>query len=429
MSKQKKSQIKLFERLAAEWHPEGYNFNGPYTQNIERMSLNYKGKVGTESYFLPANKVDLSGFKHDLAYFSPSPIARMFADQDYWSKFPKADTKIKSLSGAFIYGAWVSRIAKELGDLGISTYKFKKALPEILKVYKSLWFPAGVELTPAGPGQIPTYRTKGYYLPTLLMGKEGIIPDPLKSNINDFFRNTFGISLTTARGEAWKKRIYEPLRNLIFYSVFLGSSIIPKPVKEMKDLYKTTLNKYEQTEEYKKLNEQVNKVSESYNKYLNTVGYFDDKDDFVIKDKINENQAKRAYIQYYKTSKKYFDWVNDYYKDYPGFKKYVKETYPNDNKWKFEKLNAEELDKVVKPVMKPAPPIVTVPNFDFEILDPFPQKETEETIIDIKEPEEPEEEGLLEDEILKILQGIQEKPFETQAEISIDKTNWPDFLK
>ncbi len=418
MSQQINTDISLYEKISSEWHPEGYNFNGPYTKNIERMSLNYDGKVGTQSYFLPANKVDLSAFKHDLAYFSPSPIARMFADQNYWTNLPKTDTKMKALSGSFIYGAWISRIIKEAGDLGISSYKFKKALPELLKVYKSLWFPTGIELTPAGPGQIPTYRAKGYYLPSLLFGREGAIPEPLKSNINDFFRNTFGVSLTTARGGAWKKRIYQPLRNLIFYSVFLGSSIIPKPVKEMKDLYKTVLNKYEQTEEYKKLNEQVNMVSESYNKYLNTVGYFDNKDDFVIKDKINENQAKRAYIQYYKQSKKYFNWLNDYYKDYPGFKDYVKATYPNDNKWKFEKLNYDELDKVANPTMTPAPPITIPPKFDFEILEPYPREEQEEE--DISDDFKVER-------ITNILSGKQKPEEITKREIDI--SNLPDFLK
>lgn len=372
MTEQKKKTIKFFEKWGEEWHPEGYNFNGPYTQNIERMSLNYKGKVGTESYFLPYNKVDLSAFKHDLLYFSPSPIARMFADQEYWSKLPQTDTKIKALSGAFIHGAWVSRILKELAELGISSYKFKKAIPELFKIYKSLWVPSGIETAPVGPGQISTYRIKGYYLPSLLFGEQGAIPEPIKTNLKDLFYNTFGISLTTARGSAYKKRILGPLKNLLINGLFLGSSIIPKPLKELKDVYKVTLNKFEQTEEYKKLNEEIKKVYESYDNYLSKVGFFDDKDNFIIKDSINENEAKRAYIQYYKTSKKYFEWLNNFYKDYPGFKDYVKQTYPEYTKWKFEKLNFDELDKVANPTMKKPPAIEKI---NFEILEPFPVTE------------------------------------------------------
>ena len=74
---------KVVSRLPSfkEWHTlGGYNFNGPGTKVLDRLSLNYKGKVGTESYFLPVNKVDRSAIQHDLLYYSPDNIARIFAD-------------------------------------------------------------------------------------------------------------------------------------------------------------------------------------------------------------------------------------------------------------------------------------------------------------------------------------------------------------
>ncbi len=428
---QEKIKLNLIKRLSEEYHPEGYNFNGPYTKNIERMSLNYKGNVGTKSYYLPSNKLDLAAFKHDLEYFSPSPIARMYADNQYYNKNLK-DSNIPETkySQAFIYSTWLARIAKEATKLGISSLKIYKQIPALFNLYKSLYIPTGIQQVPAGPEQIPTYGLKGFYLPTKLFGREGIIPQPYRDNIKDFFYNNLGVKITTARGGAFNKRFYKPVRDLILYSLFIGSSVLPRPIPQVFKLLNEIFTNYKESKEYKELNNESSKVETAYKNYLNKVGYFNDSGDFVIKDKINENQAKRAYIKYYRESKKYFNWVNDYYKDYPGFKEYVKETYPNDNKWKMPKLDMKELEKVANPTMTKAPPIQLPPEFKFEILDPFPTSaEIKEPEIKEPEIEEPEEEGLLEDEILKILQGQQDKPFETPAEIKYNFDNLPDFLK
>ena len=391
MSKQKKFDTSIIKGWDKEWHLRGYNFNGPYTQNMERMSLNYKGYIGTKSYYLPANKIDLSAFKHDLQYFSPSPIARMLADKEYWNNLPEGEKKAKFLSGSFIYGAWAGRMIKELAKLGITGFRVKKAMPELFKIYKSLWIPTGKET--------------GFYLPTKLFGKEGVIPKKLREELNEFFFNTFGVKLTTARGGAFKKRFKAPIINLLFNSLFLGSSLVPEPIKKFRNFYNTVLDDYKESEEFKDLKRETEKVEDSYKKYLDTVGSFNKDGDFIIKDDINENEAKRSYIDYYKQSKKYFEWLNDYYESYPNFKEYVKATYPKDNEWKFPKLNVKELDKVANPVMKKPEPLIIPP--DFKVLDPFPvdvegirmpdlDKEPEEEPepewdIEFGEPEEPEE--------------------------------------
>ena len=59
---------------AGEWHVGGYNFNGPNTEVSNRLSLDYKGQVGSNSSFLPVNKLDYNAFQHDLLYFVPVPF-------------------------------------------------------------------------------------------------------------------------------------------------------------------------------------------------------------------------------------------------------------------------------------------------------------------------------------------------------------------
>ena len=66
-----------------EKHTSGYNWNGPGTKIYDRISLKYKGKVGTKSYWLPINKLDMQAFQHDLLYYSPNNIVRAYADSTY----------------------------------------------------------------------------------------------------------------------------------------------------------------------------------------------------------------------------------------------------------------------------------------------------------------------------------------------------------
>jgi hypothetical protein len=382
MSKQKKQKTKYFGLYEDEIHPEGYNWNGPFTQNMERMSLNYKGKVGTKSFYLPANELDYAAFVHDLQYFSPSPIARMFADKQYFEKNIKGSKRPSAqLSRAFIYGAWAGRIGKEIGKLGVTGFKLKEAIPSLLKILRSKYiYPFGIQpdarrrVNPDAPRMIPEFHL---------------------SDILDILYTNFGIDIREDRSTI------KEFVKMLLPSLFLGSEIVPKPIQEIKKVYKAVMDDYEESKEYKILDKETDKVKDSYKKYLDTVGSFNKDGDFVIKDNINENEAKRAYIDYYKQSKKYFEWLNEYYKDYRGFKDYVKATYPKDSEWEFPKLNPKELDKVANPVMKKAPPITLPPNFKFEVLDPFPR--------------EPEIEPEIEEDDEDIIVGFEDE--ETQRDI------------
>jgi len=443
MSKQKIKKPSLIERSKAEYHPEGYNWNGPFTQNMERMSLNFKGKVGTESYFLPANKLDLSAFLHDLQYFSPSPIARAYADNQYYTQnIEKSKKGLPLVSKAFIWSAWAGRTLKELAKIGISAKFIKDQIltstSDWFKFYKSLWIPTGLgvglEDVPSGMGEgsIPSARVKfnpkGFYLPSYLFGKYGKIPEPYRTNLNEWFMEKFGkeYSLTTARGAAYKKRFLPlAMRTLSLYLLY-GSKYSPQPLKGLDRLNKLTLKYWTESEEYKELDSESKKVYDSYLKYLDTVGSFNKDGDFVIKDNINEKEAKKTYTDYYKQSKKYFGWVNEYYKDYPDFKGYVQGTYPKNNKWVFPKLNKNMLDNVANPLMVKPPPIKIPPEFKFDILEPYPVEKEKE-----KEDEDDEDDDfdIPEEEIMAILEGRQDKPFETPAEFPDKPEDLPDWFR
>lgn len=371
-----------------EWHPKGYNWNGPFTQNMERMALTYDGNVGTESFFLPANELDLAAFVHDLEYFSPSPIARAYADNKYYKNYIEGSKKpIAQLSKAFIYSAWVSRLTNELVRLGVSLkFIWEDILnaKDWIKFYKSLWIPSklkiGLEDIPSGMGEgtIPSTRIKfdlkGKYFATELFGKKGVVPEPYKSYLNKLAKKLTGSDLRGARGEAFYKTFLPLVFKSIGLSIIMGSKYAPRPIKALRKINAEVRGIYEQSEEFKLLSKQTSNVKESYLEYLNQVGFFDKDGEFIIKDDIDTEKAKRAYIEYYKRSKDYFDWLNKYYKDYPDFEGYVKVTYPEDTKWEFPQLNNKELDNVANPVMKKPPAVVIPPDFKFDVLDPFPMK-------------------------------------------------------
>jgi hypothetical protein len=88
-----------------EQHPKGYNFLGPGTKNIERLSLNYDGDTGTTSSFLPADELDYQAFIHDLLYFSPDELVKAHADAEMVKALPKLKYANKTMrSKAYMCG-------------------------------------------------------------------------------------------------------------------------------------------------------------------------------------------------------------------------------------------------------------------------------------------------------------------------------------
>src|SRR5579863_10517582 len=104
-----------------EQHPPGYNFNGKGTEVENRISLNYKKSVGSHSYWLPVNYLDLVAFRHDLLYFLPSNDDRYYADDIYLKDFKKvkSNTLDKDASKIALEMLSWGRFFKYYGDLAI----------------------------------------------------------------------------------------------------------------------------------------------------------------------------------------------------------------------------------------------------------------------------------------------------------------------
>ena len=126
------SKQKIISHLPSkkEWHTPGYNWNGPGTAIYERIGLNYKGGVGSSSYFLPVNKLDLMALRHDLLYYSPNPKAHSLADEAYMRSLADAKQSTGTLvaSNVAIYSQMISRGVK---DMGLSTSNVAMLAPMI----------------------------------------------------------------------------------------------------------------------------------------------------------------------------------------------------------------------------------------------------------------------------------------------------------
>ncbi len=99
-----------------EMHPEGMNFMGAFTQVLKRFSLNYKGKQGTENYFLPASIEDYFSIWHDLGYYIPDDYINYKFDVDFMNNQEK-------------YGRWNKN--KFLALAGISAQTLRRTLKNI----------------------------------------------------------------------------------------------------------------------------------------------------------------------------------------------------------------------------------------------------------------------------------------------------------
>lgn len=63
-----------------ENHLKGYNFCGGGTQVMKRLSGTYDGTIGTNTFWLPRNKVDMICLEHDLRYYYTTSFRIIKAD-------------------------------------------------------------------------------------------------------------------------------------------------------------------------------------------------------------------------------------------------------------------------------------------------------------------------------------------------------------
>ena len=340
---------KVVSRLPSfkEWHTlGGYNFNGPGTKVLDRLSLNYKGKVGTESYFLPVNKVDRSAIQHDLLYYSPDNIARIFADGEYMTqvettKFSRMKG-INFLSEFFIRSQRELRITKEWALLGFTGTRIFSTLKKVLQILA-----------------VPPAKGSGSLMGYLLNPKKGKLSDfPRARKLMDFLFEIKG----TRRGRQDKVRKEALIKFgqlILETALYIGiyKSEILREFRPLLNNLNDVYNTFKHSKRWLSLKSKNDNVMKKYDSYLSSIGSYDSNDDFVIKDNINQVMSKRKYVLFFKEYQKYINDVNVLYKNNPGF-------YPHE----IPKLNYRNLEKVALPEMQKTKTIVLSPVVKQEII-------------------------------------------------------------
>tara|TARA_R110001632_G_scaffold163988_3_gene282393 strand:- start:3283 stop:4581 length:1299 start_codon:yes stop_codon:yes gene_type:complete len=338
----RKQKTKSYFPSSKEYHTPGYNFNGPGTSIPERLSLNYKGRVGSSSYFLPVNRLDMAAFRHDLHYYSPESITQTHADKNYLEYLNKHQKKYSGwafLSKAAIQAQILKRVMLPYGQLGLSQRTAYKAF---MKSDHISGFLHDFARTPREQGQ---GSIMGW-----LLNKHG--SQRFSPKMKDYFRS-LGLK-TTFSGASKKRRDAQKqaLVNTISWIIF-GNGLkyfqSGENSKELTKIQKFIALDYKNSEEWKDVNDSSNKVIMKYEDYLKSVGFFDKDDNFVVKHSINEIQAEDKYKEFYKEYQDYVLFMDGKYKYYPGFK-------PQ----KIPELNQNNLDMVSLPIIhKPKKIVIT----------------------------------------------------------------------
>ena len=324
----RKQKTKSYLPSFKERHSPGYNWNGPGTSIPQRISLTYKGSVGSESYFLPVNKLDLSAFQHDLLYYSPDSVTRTFADWEYLKYINgnfKPSTPVYLMSKLLIFSQISKRILYQGASIGALAFMTKKKFMNSLEYFKKVFTTPPVQ----GFGSLGGY---------LLNPVKGVAPQSVKDIMRFYFniQGTRGGNLAKFRKDFYFK--FLPL--LVMY----GASPLTKPVTDVKKMLDIILVGYGKTEEWSDFKAENDKVFNKYQDYLKSVGGFDKDDNFVINHTINNELAQEKYKEFFKEYQSYLGHVNKKYIQTPGFESY-----------KIPKLNTENLDIVSLPITSEPP--------------------------------------------------------------------------
>tara|TARA_R110000851_G_scaffold18394_3_gene57851 strand:- start:2984 stop:4225 length:1242 start_codon:yes stop_codon:yes gene_type:complete len=299
----KQKTQKLFPSLG-EKHIPGYNWNGPGTKIYDRITLNYKGRVGTDKYWLPKNRIDLSAFRHDLLYYSPSNIVRAYADHEYLNSAGKSH-----ISETVIGAQLVKRVAVELGKVGVRTFLAGKGA---ITALRTILTTAPVK----GSGAIATF---------MFNKKKGYMPSTVKLLVKKYIPSIAGAK----RGHRGKA-----LKDLVFAVGYLASVADVKyyglpgdTIKSLKDLWKLISTTFEGSEEYKEIKTENDKVVKKYEAYLDTVGKFDKSGEFVLRvggksTPASDPHSQSKYEDFFSSFEQYIKMTNDQYKGRAEFEPY-----------------------------------------------------------------------------------------------------------
>jgi len=374
---------KAFDNLP-EGHLPGYNFMGPFTKNDDRLSLNWKGKRQRLDYYLPTNREDYISFKHDLGYYAPSNVVKSYFDLEMLKSIAKSKSAPIEKVGAFggITLAYLRRLTEEIGYSGLYLLASKDA-------YDS---------------------TLGY----------------IRNTMND-------PALSTSRAL---------LHSFVYPSILFGSGFLARPIKYMADGANKIYSLFAETKQYKKIKDPLNKVMEKYDKYLDSVGYFEKKkpekfkppppakgkilktiepgmnkifeavskidkerENFKLKENINKEQATKLYKEFYDEFNEYKKTINEVFKNQEGFKPY--DIIP---------LNEDNLFLVGDPYKMPTGKEKDIEETILKVLNQFKTTETGKTLKDLEDAvDKLTKKKELKEEVIKVLEDKILQPFETPA--------------
>ena len=297
----RKQKIISYLPSKKEYHIGGYNWNGKGTDVDDRISLKYKGSVGSKSYFLPVNKLDLAAFQHDLHYFSPNPLTLAYADQRYL-EFMR-DNSFRTSPVITISQALIA-----------AQYNTRNAYSAVLQ---------GLEIKDLGAGLAETVK--------------------LAVPVFNYVRPAAG-----GRG-----RLSNIMSVLSIPSIIDNAQKLPSVATEVRNKinkFKDQLSAtYYKSDEWIAVSGENTKVFNKYQKYLDKVGYFDKNDEFVVVSR-DRAEATQAYTDFFNSYVDYIKWVNGYYKDYKG----------DFSAYKIPTINKKKLFTVSDPVPITPPIIETI---------------------------------------------------------------------
>lgn len=377
----------LYNIFFTELHPPYMNYMGPKTKIEDRISLNYDVRPiskGTKNYMIPTSESDYHSFIHDLLYYSPNDRVKFNADKKYISE-------VKSPVGLLGIGAqFLKRGVLNIGELGFNLKLIYKTMTE------------------------------------------------LAEQIDPAIRQGGAINIA--------KKIGLPI--YIFHNY-----LYPRAYESATKSLDNFVNQFISKKEFKVVLDEANKVQKKLDKYLDLVGQYEPLSSetsekyFVVDKNIDTEKSKKAYEEFYKQVVEYFDFMNNKYKDTPGYKQVeipplnmdriedasnpeqvsrtidemitktiegateeMKEFFNKYSKEDIEKIKEEQTKEEIEKVLKRE---IEVP---FETPTIMPSEEPEKEYIEgddetiIVMPDD------IKKEIEAILQKRQEKPFETPSE-------------
>jgi len=345
--------------LPDEIHPPFMNFMGPGTEVENRLSLNYKGKKGTNNYFIPTTYSDYVSFEHDLLYWSPDNVVKAYAD----NKFIKDTRSFIGLAGILL------QYAKRLGVENLFNYQILKGtINNINKMTNTI---NNLEtIVNRNPnirrliGNINLLNTVDRHFSSERPFIEASAPEQRRILERQLGRQNLLEKLQNLQQKTKYKEYFKLLPNLLITGYFLIPSIIKSGNKLAENIFSLFLK----NDEYEIIQKKVDDVKKKYEDYLDVVGEWKDapwyrsliapikhtikslptseykgEQFFKIKDNIDTEKAKQKYIDFYDEWKKYAEFMNIYYEDKPGYQKFdIKE------------LNKDMLELVSNPTDQPS---------------------------------------------------------------------------